>query len=162
MTEQVDPSDPKNFKVLLVEDEAIEAAILKAMLSKWGFRVHHFDDPAAALADLATHHRYDFVVSDYMMPGMNGLQLLRRARFHLPDSVRIIITGKGDFDIAVEAINRGEVYRFIRKPVDERELHVALRLAVEKLVMARELEQLRSELKRRDAALRSLGHGGEG
>ena len=133
----------------------MEAAIVRAMLDKWGYPCRHFADPVAAVRHLE-QERYDFILSDYMMPRMNGLQLLRRARYHAPDSIRIMITSKGDFDIAVEAINRGEVYRFIRKPVDERELHVALRIAAEKLLMGRELESLRHELKRRDAALKEL------
>ena len=91
-----------------------------------------------------------------MMPGMNGLQVLRRARHYQPESVRMLITSKGDFDMAIEAINRGEVYRFLPKPVDARELTVSLRLAGERMTMAKEVERLKSELRKRDAALREL------
>ncbi len=153
-----DATDPRHYKVLLVEDQEMEAAIIQAMLAKWGFPTRHFSDPVQAVKHLE-ETPYDFVLSDYMMPRMNGLQVLRRARYHAPDSVRIMITSKGDFDIAVDAINRGEVYRFIRKPVDERELHVAMRLAIEKMSMARELERLRTELNKRDASIRSLERG---
>lgn len=158
MDAQHDGSAPRHFNVLLVEDQEMEAAIILAMLAKWGYPARHFSDPVQAIKHLE-ETPYDFVLSDYMMPRMNGLQVLRRARYHAPDSVRIMITSKGDFDIAVDAINRGEVYRFIRKPVDERELHIAMRLAMEKMAMARELERLRAELHKRDATIRSLERG---
>ena len=60
------------------------------------------------------------VISDYRMPGMNGVELLSRVRDLSPDAVRVLLTGSADLPIAIEAIHRGEVFRFHVKPwVDE-------------------------------------------
>ncbi|MCB9730748.1 MAG: response regulator [Deltaproteobacteria bacterium] len=141
--------------ILLVEDDPLEAAIVTAILEKAGHRIVHHADPVAATKAL-DGERFDIVLCDYMMPRMNGLQVLRRARFHLPDSVRIIITSRSDFDIAVEAINQGEIYKFLRKPVDERELLVTVRLALERVQMQREVVRLTEALRLREAELAAL------
>lgn len=142
--------------ILLVEDDPLEAAVVSAILETTGFEVVHFSDPVKAAAALELRS-FDIVLSDYMMPRMNGLQVLRRARLHWPDSMRIIITSRSDFDIAVEAINQGEIYRFLRKPVDERELVVTVRLAMEQVRMRREVRRLTEALRMREAELAALG-----
>ena len=76
-----------------------------------------------------------------------------------PESVRIIITSRADFDIAVEAINQGEIFRFLRKPVDERELVVTLRLALERVRTQRDMAKLTEALRSREAELRALTGG---
>lgn len=142
--------------ILLVEDDPLEAAIVTAILETTGFEVVHHSDPVQAAAAL-DQRSFDIVLSDYMMPRMNGLQVLRRARLRWPDSMRIIITSRSDFDIAVEAINQGEIYRFLRKPVDERELVVTVRLAMEQVRMRREVRRLTEALRVREAELAALG-----
>jgi response regulator RpfG family c-di-GMP phosphodiesterase len=56
------------------------------------------------------------IISDYHMPGMNGIDFLAQARLICPDATRIILTGAGDLEMAVDAINRGNIYRFLIKP----------------------------------------------
>lgn len=144
--------------ILLVEDDPLEAAIVAAILETTGFEVVHQADPLRAVAALETR-AFDIVLCDYMMPKMNGLQVLRRARMLSPESVRIIITSRADFDIAVEAINQGEIFRFLRKPVDERELVVTLRLALERVRTQRDMAKLTEALRSREAELRALTGG---
>ena len=62
------------------------------------------------------------IVSDNMMPGMNGIDFLTWTKTVAPDSVRILMTGYADLHAAIEAINRGEVFRFVTKPWDDEEL----------------------------------------
>lgn len=139
-------------RILIVEDEAMEAAIVTEILRRAGYDTTHVADPLEAARRVETE-RFDIIISDFLMPQMNGLQVLRRVRYHLPESVRIILTSKRDFDVAVDAINRGEVFRFLKKPVDERELLMVLRIASERMSLVEELARLKKELAERDEAL---------
>ncbi len=145
----------KPFKVLLVEDEPLEAEIVKAILTGGGYDVTHCEDPMDAV-HLLEAEAFEFVLSDYVMPRLNGLQVLRRAKMHLPDSIRMIITGKGDYELALQAINRGEVYRFLEKPVNERELLISMRLAGERLAAEQEMARLKAALRERDDVIKKL------
>jgi DNA-binding NtrC family response regulator len=62
------------------------------------------------------------LVSDFEMPEMTGVELLARARVIRPQTVRILMTGRGTFDVAVAGINEGEIFRFISKPAAPRQL----------------------------------------
>jgi DNA-binding NtrC family response regulator len=76
-------------------------------------------------------HDVDLVLSDYRMPGMNGVQLLRRAREVRPDCVRVVLTGYADADSIVSALESGEIYRYVNKPWNETELLDVVRKALE-------------------------------
>jgi CheY-like chemotaxis protein len=142
-------------RVLLVDDEEIDLTVVAEAVARLGFHVTATRDPGEAIR-LMERELFDIIISDYIMPGIDGLQLLRRARHFLPDSIRIILTSSRDFDVAVEAINRGEVFRFLRKPLEERELGMSLRIAVQHMVMREEIVELRQALMRRDELLKRL------
>lgn len=148
-------ADGKRYKVLLVEDEPMEAEIIRAILEGGGYDVTWCEDAMDAVR-LLESTRFEYVVCDYVMPRLNGLQVLRRAKMHLPDSIRMIVTGKGDYELALQAINRGEVYRFLEKPVNERELLIAMRLAGERLAAEQEMARLKAALRERDGVIAAL------
>lgn len=72
--------------------------------------------PAEALAKIRADGPYAVCVTDMQMPGMNGIELLREVQAVAPDTVRMMLTGYADRDTAIEAINRGQIYRFLSKP----------------------------------------------
>ena len=72
--------------------------------------------------ELLKSNTVSVIVSDNMMPGMNGIDFLTWTKTVTPDSVRILMTGCADLHAAIEAINRGEVFRFVTKPWDDKEL----------------------------------------
>ena len=154
MTQQ----SPALLRILLVEDDRIQGMVITKMLEKHGYTVVHHIDPRDAVAALESDD-FDIIISDYVMPEMDGLQLLRRARILRPDAVRIMLTGKGNFDLAVKAINKGEIYRFMTKPVEEGEMVTSLRLATERLELTRENALLREELRKRDELIAKLREG---
>lgn len=104
-------------RVLLVDDEQ---AVLDGLS-----RQHrkHFDIVSACgveagLEALRTRGPFAVVVSDYKMPVMNGAQFLAKAREMAPDTCRVMLTGQTDLGTAVEAVNRGSLFRFLTKPCD--------------------------------------------
>jgi diguanylate cyclase (GGDEF)-like protein len=77
------------------------------------------------------------IVSDYRMPGMDGIELLERCREAAPSAMRILLTGYVDLEAAVGAINRGSVYRFLRKPWETSELKATVLGAVAEAIASR-------------------------
>jgi DNA-binding NtrC family response regulator len=97
---------------------------------------------AEAALKLLGEQPVDIVLADYRMPGMNGLEFLKLVRNCYPDTVRIVLTGHASADVAIQAMNEAEVYRFLTKPVDRTELMVTLYLAYERLQLERENRRL--------------------
>lgn len=76
-------------------------------------------------------HRIDLIISDYQMPEMNGIEFLKIVKENRPSVIRILLTGHADLKVAVDAINKGQVYRFLTKPWDNDELRAIIRQALE-------------------------------
>ncbi len=116
------------------------------------FRQENYDvvlcqDPQEALALLA-RESFHLLVSDYMMPGMTGGELLKRARALHPDMIRIMLTGHADVNAVIGAMKSGAVYKFILKPWDDDDLRVTVALALEQ----HQLIQKNKSLKRDNLA----------
>jgi len=117
---------------LLLDDEPFVLKALQRVLTPSGapgrlppLQVDLFADPAEALAK-ARHTAYDFVIADYRMPIMSGVEFLRQLRVIQPDTVRIILSGQADLDGVIGAVNVGGIHRFIAKPWDNDALIAAL------------------------------------
>ncbi len=82
---------------------------------------------AQALQAMERHGPYAVVVADMRMPGMSGLELLAEASSRFPDTTRIMLTGNADQKTAMDAVNRGQVFRFLTKPCPAEELELAIR-----------------------------------
>ncbi|MGB7631963.1 MAG: HD domain-containing phosphohydrolase [Candidatus Deferrimicrobium sp.] len=105
--------------VLLVDDEANILTALTRLFLDRDVRVLRAGNGEEALG-IVRREPVAVVVSDNLMPGMRGVELLSRVRDLSPDTVRVLLTGYADLPTAIEAINRGEVFRFHEKPwVDE-------------------------------------------
>lgn len=74
---------------------------------------------------------FSLILSDQKMPGMSGSQFLEKAKEIMPDAMRMLLTGYADIDAVIDAINRGEIHRYVSKPWDDDELVVQVRLALE-------------------------------
>jgi len=102
-------------RVLFVDDEVNILDSFKANLRK-GYAVDVAEGPVAGLERIATGEPYAVVVSDLKMPTMDGIEFLIQVRQKSPNTVRVMLTGHGDFMTAMEAVNRGHIYRFLEKP----------------------------------------------
>lgn len=124
-------SEPRQrYRLLLVDDEP---NILKSLHRV--FRQENYDTISAPSGrealELLRKETFQVIISDYMMPGMNGGELLRKAREIQPDMIRIMLTGHADTGATMAAINEGAVYKFILKPWNDDDLRVTVALALE-------------------------------
>jgi DNA-binding NtrC family response regulator len=123
-------------KILLVDDEERILRTL-GMLLKMQYQVFATTDGFEAL-QILKREKIHLIVSDQRMPVMTGTQLLRQARTLSPNTMRILLTGYADVDAAVDAVNEGEIFRYINKPWGPKELRDVIADAVD---IARRLEQ---------------------
>ncbi|MEJ2685369.1 MAG: sigma-54 dependent transcriptional regulator [Candidatus Sulfobium sp.] len=139
-----------NSKILIVDDEKDALSLLERMiLSERDHEVLKAESGAGALEVLSAQD-IDLVLTDMIMPGMDGLELLGRIRERWPDKTCIIMTAAGSIETAVQAIRNG-AYDYITKPFQYDELLVLVDRALERVRLLDEKRYLQSEL---------LGHSG--
>ena len=103
-------------RILLVDDDPLLLAGLRRQLRRY-FQIETAPGGAEALQMMETQELpFMVVVSDYRMPGMNGIDLLARIKTLWPDTVRMMLTGSTDLDTAVQAVNEGHIFQFHVKP----------------------------------------------
>ncbi len=127
--------------VLFVDDEAQILKALRRVMRREDVEVHTAGCGAEALGILE-RTPCQVVVSDQRMPEMSGVDLLAAVRERHPDIVRMMLTGFTEMDVAVEAINRGEIYRLITKPWNDDELRAILRQAFDHYDLRQEVRRL--------------------
>ena len=118
-------------KILLVDDDRHSLDAIAVALRR-RFAVSVAAGAKEGLERVCADGPYAVVVSDYKMPGMDGVEFLARVRELAPGSVRVMLTGHGDLEAAVAAVNKGEVFRFLTKPCPTAVLGAALDAGVEK------------------------------
>jgi len=137
--------------ILYVDDEAALLEITKIFLERTGGFTVDIAISASEALEMIQNKAYSGIVSDYEMPGMNGIELLQAVRMHFPDLPFIIFTGRGREDVVIEALNSGASY-YLQKGGDPKsqfaELSHKINLAVEKCVTE---EQLRLDEQRLEA-----------
>lgn len=124
--------------ILLVDDEPDIRDVLDIYLTELGYAVHTAENGEAALQ---TFHRTvpSIVLSDIKMPGIDGIELLRRIKAEAPETEVIMITGHGDMALAIDSLKL-EATDFITKPINDDMLAVALHRAEERIAMRQQLK----------------------
>ena len=134
----------KTRKILIVEDDLENRAAMVRVLEGADYKITETDNGEKALESISKHN-IDILISDLRLPGMDGLELLRRAKLSAPDRDVILITAHGIVETAVEALKEG-AYDFITKPVRKAHLLRTVERAAEKQHLARENRELRAQL----------------
>jgi serine phosphatase RsbU (regulator of sigma subunit) len=116
-------------KVLLVDDDAMVLAGLKRQLRNQ-FSVDTALSGEEALKRVQENGPYAVIVSDYMMPGMNGIEFLSYVKKSEPDTVRMMLTGTADMPTAIRAVNEGSIFQFHPKPCPADTLCQAIQSAI--------------------------------
>ena len=127
--------------VLFVDDEANVLNALRRSLRKEPYEQLFAQDPREAL-DILEKRNVDLVVSDHLMPSMDGLSLLKLVKQHYPRIIRVLLTGHADVQMTIAAINEGEVFRFLTKPWNDVELKETLKNIFEFIDIRRENQVL--------------------
>jgi type II secretory ATPase GspE/PulE/Tfp pilus assembly ATPase PilB-like protein/CheY-like chemotaxis protein len=118
------------YRILLVDDEPNVVNALKRVFRQENYDIDTAADGQEALDKLRID-TFHLMISDYMMPVMNGAELLRQAKQLHPDMIRIMLTGHADTGAVMGAVNEGAVYKFILKPWNDDDLRVTVALALE-------------------------------
>jgi DNA-binding NtrC family response regulator len=132
------------LKILIVDDEEPARQGLTALLARWGYDVDEAGDGQEALAKAAAGLP-SVVLSDLVMPKMDGLELLRALKTDVPFASVILLTGQGSIDTAVTAMREG-AYDYLTKPVDVARLRLLIPKAAERGEALREVALLRRRL----------------
>jgi DNA-binding NtrC family response regulator len=119
-----------NRNILVVDDDRNLLHSLVRGLRK-NFLIEAALGPQEGLKILSEKGPFAVIVSDLRMPVMDGIQFLSKAKTITPDSVRIILTGNADLQNAIEAVNKGNIYRFLTKPCPSHLLSAVLEQAIE-------------------------------
>lgn len=158
------PTDAALRRVLLVDDDAAYARSIGRLIEADGWNVTAVDDPNKALA-LLSQQEFAVVLSDYEMGTIDGVRFLRLVRLSAPNTMRLLLTGNSDFHVAVNAVNEGNVFRFVTKASSGDSIVTTVREAAEAyaarrterndeaVTRAKELRRLESHF---DAALSAL------
>lgn len=110
------------YRIMVVDDEPnILKTIARRLSRNAEWEVETYTDPLEALRRAQTTN-FELFISDYRMPQMSGVELLKQVKLLQPESMRIILSGHSDMEAVLSAINEAEIYRFIQKPWDNNEL----------------------------------------
>ncbi len=142
--------------VLIVDDEEMVTASLRSLFRlQSSYQVVTHISPKEALA-AAGRTAIDLVISDYLMPEMDGITFLSRFKDLQPQAIRVLLTGYADKENAIRAINSVGLYQYIEKPWDNDNLIMIVKNGLEKRALLRALENKTAELDQAHSSLRSL------
>jgi DNA-binding NtrC family response regulator len=149
-------STPADERVLIVEDEPSTRTGLTELVRTWGFTADSASDGREAL-DKVTSFRPSIVISDLVMPGMGGLELLRVLREEGTALTTVLLTAQGTVETAVEAIKEG-AYDYLTKPIEPQRLKILLDKIVERQDTLREVKVLRKQLREHGTFGKMIGN----
>ena len=149
-------TDTRDGWILLLDDDLLVTDSLRNLLteeSKWNVAV--FNVPSEALASL-DRQTYQVVISDFLMPEMDGVSFLALIKKRQPSASRILLTGYADKQNAIRSINEVGLYQFIEKPWDNDSFLLVLRNAMERAKLIDELDSRMERLAETDRSLEDL------
>lgn len=142
-------------KILCVDDEPNILSSLRRLFRSKGYQVLTALGGQEGLAVLE-EQPIDLVISDMRMPIMDGAAFLAQVRVRWPDTIRLLLTGYSDVQSIIDAINRGEIYRYITKPWDDNDIILVVRQALERKALEIEKKRLEELTHRQNEELKSL------
>lgn len=144
------------IQILCVDDEKNVLRAIERVFLDDDYVIHTARSADEGIEILKDKSPIQIVISDYRMPGTNGVDFLRDVCENWPDTVRIVLSGYADMVAVVSAINEGQIYKFIPKPWNDDELRITLSNALERYFLHKKNAQLADELKKRNDELREI------
>ncbi len=143
-------------KILFVDDERNVLKSLERIFLDDDFEILTGNSGDEGLEILGANPDIQVVISDYRMPGMNGVEFLKEVYARRPDTIRIVLSGYADTSAVVAAINEGQIYRFIPKPWNDDELRITVIKAIETFTVHHQKMVLEEELRERNEELATI------
>ncbi len=141
-----------NYTALFVDDEKEILRSLQRLVRNEPYQALFAHGGHAALRQME-QERVHVLVTDMHMPDIDGLQLLEMVKKRWPDTIRLILSGRADSGSILDAINKGDIYRYITKPWDNRELRIIVRQALELYGLQDERKRLLKRLEQQNRQL---------
>ena len=137
---------PQPNIILLVDDEEMVVTSIKSFLTlETDYEVVAFTSPKEAL-EFVRKTKVDVVISDYLMPDIDGIEFLGQVKDIQPQATRILLTGYADKENAIKAINDVGLYQYIEKPWENDDLRLIIRNGLEKRILLKRLEDQIAEV----------------
>lgn len=132
---------PDKQVIVLVDDEEMVLTSISSFLNlETDYEIHPFSSTSEAL-DFIENNDVHLIISDYLMPEMDGITFLAKARDIKPEATRIILTGYADKENAIKAINEVGLFQYIEKPWDNEDILIVIRNGLEKQKLMKKLEE---------------------
>jgi type II secretory ATPase GspE/PulE/Tfp pilus assembly ATPase PilB-like protein/FixJ family two-component response regulator len=143
------------FTLLFVDDEENVLKALRRVFLEENYNLLVAANAEQAL-DLIERESIQLVISDFKMPGMNGVDLLREIKKRKPGILRIMLTGHADVQAVMGAVNEGAVYKFITKPWNDEDLRLSVSLALQQYVLLKENKVLKEITKKQQLKIKNF------
>jgi len=147
--------DPQGTIVIVDDEEMVLTSLDSFLTLETDYIVHTFLSPTEAL-QFVTDNDVSLIISDYLMPEMDGISFLARVREVKPDVTRIILTGYADKQNAIKAINEVGLFQYVEKPWDNDNLHLVIRNGVDKHQLLASLRTKVEEINKAYAGLQKI------
>ncbi len=145
----------EQVRILCVDDEISILKTLKRLFMDSEYEVLTASSSGEGLDLLSSTQPIQVVISDYRMPGINGVEFLQEVCRTWPQTVRIVLSGYADTASIVSAINEGEIYKFIPKPWNDDELKITIANALERYILHKKNIELTEELQDKNEELQA-------
>ncbi len=150
------PDNSDKRQIIILDDEEMVLTSLRSFIElETDYNVTTFTSPSEAL-DFIKSNDIDLVISDYLMPNMDGISFLTQVKQIDPHITRIILTGYADKENAIKAINDVGLFQYIEKPWDNSDLKIVIRNGLEKKKLMQELDRKISEIQKAYGDLQGL------
>ena len=143
-------------RVVLVDDDELVTASLRGFMSlELEIEPIVFNDSEKA-AEYLGEHEIDLIISDFLMPRMDGIRLLARARERWPEVPRVLLTGYADKENAIKAINEVHAFQYVEKPWENEQLKQIVLNGLERITLIRRMAEVMDELSKTRGDLQGL------
>ena len=144
-------------KIMVVDDEDMVTISIKSFLDlETDYGVITFTSPTKALEYLKEGNSVDLIVSDFLMPDMDGIEFLLQVKHSHPEVTRILLTGYADKENAIKAINDVGLYQYIEKPWDNEDMRLIIKNGLEKKILLKKLQDKIREVEKAHNDLRGV------
>lgn len=149
------------INILCVDDEKNVLRALERIFLDDDYGIHTAQGAEEGIEILRNLSPIQIVISDYRMPGTNGVDFLRDVCENWPHTVRIVLSGYADMAAVISAVNEGQIYKFIPKPWNDDEIRITISNALERYFLQQKNAQLAEELRSKNEELRAINQNQE-